>query len=604
MPPTGPWPPPNQFTPPTQFTPQSPNHAPPRPWGPPQAAAPTHHRLAGRGRTPGRIVAVAGLVIALVVSIVLTAETRPPTAMPAVAAGDYLGPSGHREFLQSPDGSQRLIETSHLPGLVGFLDAPTAFQNVLGIFGSETSGSTYWVTETMEDGADFVQELYSVAGDGLMLHAYQRNDEEFLIEPGLVELPFDATPGESWTSIATVIAADGTQTEVRRTGRVSGSAQPGCLDIQLDDAYPDQSDSTVITRCPGRGLVAVDEWSAVGPFDRDAAGLDLRPPVAVAPTGNPTTLPLFAGETAISVGQTTAPVALGDGILLANRATGQLNFAAPGPDGTWPLQWRRRAGDAVVTMLGAGELAVVATNERRLVAYDQAGRWRWQAETEDLVAHLIRLDELRFVAVDLAGRLSVRSLADGTELWSAQVVAGARQAPVVVPTPTGPGVAVVGGRRLSLVSAEGHVQNVSLRSDAETLAVVGPSVLVSDADAGLSAFNWDATPLRRGGTPDLCRDLAALGELLVCATSTELIAVSHAGERVQWRQPISALGIEVVGDQLMATGRQTTWLVDAVGTIVGDWPVERSSPTHWVVALRSGLLVMGSDSDSDWWAKR
>lgn len=574
---------------------------PPSPWYP---TTPPPPGLQQRPRRPARrLVTAASLLIALLISVALTAGTRPPIALPDVPAGAFIGPSGHREFLVDQTGQTRIIETSHLPGAVAFTNAPVAFQAVLPIFGVETAASVYWVAETSEFADGLLPELLSVAGDGLMLHAFEVDGEPYVLSPGVVELPFDAEPDSTWTSEARLRLPDGTVVDFTRTGQAGASAIDGCLDITLTDNYSGSSGTIELTRCPGRGVVAVGDYST-RPFPPSVTGdLDLDTPALMTPQGAPVPLRVHSGDVEINLAATTSPVALGEGLLLANRGNGQLDFAALDAEtGRWSLIWRRRPGDQTITMLGAGELAIASTTDRTLVAYDEHGKWRWQADTPDLTTHLIRVDAHNFAALGIDGTLSVRSLDDGRELYSAQVAAGSNLTPVLAPGPAGAVLAVAAGRTLSLADASGQVTTVHLAEPASAMTAHAGQVVLADESAGLLLVGPDGRRAWQTGTPDVCGGLVALDDVIVCSGRSELFGLDAATGALVWREPISALQIARIGEQVLVIGRQTSSLVSADGQATTSWQLDRSSPQVWVVGLGAGLLVVGSDGDTDWWA--
>ncbi len=548
------------------------------------------------------VVGMVGLLTMLVWSVAMTAGARPPTAMPDVAAAHYLGPSGHREFLADPAGGRLVIETSHLPGAVAFLDAPASFQTVLSELGFDAALERYWVVETNQASDGIVQTLLSVGDEGLTVHAVEAPGGSLVVQPGLVELPPAAEPGSTWTSTGITGSSDA-PVEVIRTGSAAASTQPGCLDILLTDTFPGQESTTRLTRCPGRGVVAQDDHSTTGPHAPQVAGLSLDvPAIGQVSGGDPTPMVVTTGGVPMSIGLTIAPVALGDGVLFANRPNGNLNFASPADDGNWAVQWRRRPGADVMALLGAGELAVAATTDRALVGYDAEGRWQWQSETADLIADLTRFDDRHFAVIGLDGSLSIRSLLDGSEVWTADVAAGANLAPQVVSTPGGPGLAVAAGRNLSLVSPRGTVTTHELLGSVAGLTVVGQQVVLADNDTNLIGFDLSGKRLWQAGTPDICRSLATIDEVVVCAGSTRVYGFSVPQQRLVWEQPVSVLGMARTADGLLVTGRQTTWLLDAEGGVGAQWPLDRNSPDHWVVGLRHGVLVIGTSGDTNWWA--
>lgn len=547
---------------------------------------------------------VVGVAIALVFSLVLTANTRPPTSMPLVPAGGFLAPSGHREFLSDAMGDTQIMETSHVPGAVAFSDPAPSFQRVLSLFNADVITSTYWIVETSESPTGLTQELLSVGGEGLTIHAVHSQESGWTLDPGIVELPFSAEPGSDWSSIAIATNDSGESVEWARQAHIEASELENCVDVFIADTLGDEdTDEYRITRCPGRGVVRVGDRTPTD-LTRGIDDLDLRTPTPVVPDGDPIDVAAMIGIVSMSIGVTTAPVALGDGLLFPNRTNGHLTFLDPGPDGLWPVIWRRRPGDRVLALLGAGQLAVAATTDNTLVAYDDKGAWRWQSDLTDVVSHLVRVDDDHFAALSLDGWLSVRSLADGEERWGARVASGGEPTPQVLSTGQGLVIAVASGRTLDLVSSGGEVLTVTLPSQVRSLASTGAVVIAADTEANLVAVNPEGRQLWRVGTSDICKAVAVLEDKVVCQTASSLVAVSLDHQKVAWEKPLVSLGVFAAGDRLLVTGNNFTWRLDGSGAVVAHWARERVSASHWAVPLTSGLLVIGADGDCDWWSRR
>lgn len=538
------------------------------------------------------------MLIALIISVFMVSATRPQTAMPAVPAAQYLGASGHREFLSSPSGEQLLVETSLLPGAVAFSDAPAGYQYVLDQLG-DTSYELYWANEISEGPTGLTSTLLSLSDAGLTKHAIDYGDgESAALIPGLVELPFAAEAGQSWTSVSKMISTNNTgEQEWTRTGRLETSELPGCLDVYLSDLLPSGRHDTVYTRCPGRGIVRVDDQLATTQFVRDTADLDLTPPGPKAPRTNPVTATFQTGQVPMSVGLTTAPAALGSGLVFANRTNGQLDFTTLTPDAKWDLDWRRRPGDQTLTVLGAGQLVIAATTQATLVAYDDRGRWRWQSTTTDLVSQLVRIDADHFAALSLDGQLSVRRLSDGTEVWQAKVPAGGR--PAAQPLPGGT-LAVAAGSAITLANPDA-THTTELPAEIGALVELDGHVLVADGEANLSALSANGTLLWATSTPDTCNQLASLGRLVICATDDEIVAISPDTRKVSWRQSLTGLTMLSLGDRLLAGGRQASWLLSADGAIEQRWAATRRSNALWIMPTLAGIVLIGSDGETEWW---
>lgn len=549
---------------------------------------------------------IIGVVIAVVVSVILTGETRPPTGLPAVGVVDYVADSGHRTHLAAGNLSL-VVETSQLPGGVAFGDAPSQIQMILENL--DQALEIYWLTEQIAapDGPAHT-EFLSITEAGLSLHAVASDEANYhLSGPGVVTLPLEPAVGDQWSGRATAINNDGSEVEFTRRASIAAGSQPDCLEITYHDQLGDTASTSVITRCRGQGITGIiaeaGGFAPASPQSRNAASFVRPEPLPSTANQSPQQLAIRAGAVVMSLGMTTAPVPLGDGLLLANRTNGQVIFARADDDSTWEIGWRQRPGEATVTLLGAGEMAIAATTDRKLVAYDASGRWLWEHETTDLVANLVRVGADSFAAVSLDGTLSVRSLADGEQLWQASVPAGGPAVPQVLNGAQGPVLAATAGRQLVLATAEGNHRQLRLSDSVEAATVAGNLLLTADTSGNLIAFQANGSLAWRDQLRDPCYELRPFGELVVCRTARELIAYQAADGSPAWRTKFAALALISLDGQLLASGRSNDTLFAVDGSVVDQWPVTRNASSTWPLQLPSGALVIGSDGSGNWWPR-
>jgi hypothetical protein len=562
----------------------------------PGSPAPTPEQRRRRTAT----VSVIGVVIALVWSVILASHSRPPTGMPDVEAGQYLATSGHREFLSN--GPQTtIIETSHLPGAIAFSDPPLIMQQVLDTISYEQASAGYWIREIWQTRSAITSRLLMLSDDaGLVLYAIDGTDR-LAFDSGLVELPADAVPGASWTSQATATDADGVSTSWSRTGSIGSAAEQGCLEITTTDRYGDTETTSVTTRCPQRGIVAVDQAAAGEPPAVDTSGLRLRPHPDLMPASDPITTTILTGEVAMAVGMTTPPVAVGDGLVFANRTNGHLDFVSPGANGQWTLSTVRRPGLDMTALLDAGEMVVAATTDRALVAYDRHGRWVWQADLPDIASDLFWVDDEAAAALTLDGQLTIFAVSDGRTIRTTDMPAGSTVGPAVVQGDSGALIATASERQIAILNAEDRVTTLEVRDDVRSLAMTHQAVVVSDVTADLTAFTLAGDRLWRVGMPDSCRQLVATDELVVCRLPNAIAAIDPASGRVIWRAELSALAIYVADGQILSMGRQTTTLLSTSGDELGSWQIERTASNTWAVPMTGGLLVTSDIGEFEWW---
>lgn len=552
-------------------------------------------------RSRASIVAVIGVAIALVTSLVLTNQTRPASGIPAVPAGDYLAASGHRAFMTSLDGPL-ITETSHLPGGTVFLDAPEVAQAALEQIND--AATRYWVREQIASPTGGARDEYlSLTSEGLSLHAVVSDASSYhLNNPGVVAMPFDPEPGMEWTSQATAVDQDDTSSQFTRVGRIEDSSAPGCLDVTYTDTLDGTSVTSRLTRCPDRGIIRIEDAQPSQPPARDATPWLGPTPQATGVAGAPEQITLRTGAVAMSLGVTSSPVALGDGLLLVNRSTGQLNFFAETTGADWQLDWRQRPGEQTLALLGAGRMAIAATTGATLVAYDARGRWLWQQPTSDLVANLVRLDDQRFAALTLDGRISVRSLATGKQEWAGAAPAGGRPIPQVLATAEGPLVVAAAGVQLEFIWPDGTTRQHTLGGSAYALATAGDRIWVADSNAQVLAYDTSGDLVWESSLIDPCNQLVAVGDQVICRSTTELVALGPGGNQL-WAYQWAGQDAIAVGDQVLVSGTAGSVLLDSQGQLIEQWSAQRQSATLWHVPLSDGLLVIGSAGEPAWWSR-
>jgi outer membrane protein assembly factor BamB len=91
--------------------------------------------------------------------------------------------------------------------------------------------------------------------------------------------------------------------------------------------------------------------------------------------------------------------------------------------------WRSRPGGTATSTATFGDLTLITTSGRQLVAYDRYGRWVWQAPLPDqAVVAPVRLADLAVVAT-LDGNVTAVDLATGQVAWTQRVSDAVRLPP-------------------------------------------------------------------------------------------------------------------------------------------------------------------------------
>ncbi len=599
---------------------------------------------------------VSGIITPLVVlgvAIGLDAVDQVAPDPLAGTAARYVPPDGHRTVLRDASGGLVVTEHARSVGLEELLSAPPAIAGaVLGGVGEEQARTAqWWRASRIDETGQGTVDLYRLAPEGIVQVASWGGTIAFVFEPELLLVPAEALAGDSWTGsgsafadgalayelAASVFAAGGPVVDAQGdTVPVTG----GCLGIDTtvvlfapsDDLRTTVAESTVW--CPGRGPV----WTSGSVDEQPVAQAEVRPaslaalsrglPVAEAwaesapqatALRTPRALslvvsdPLF-GEVPLGVQLSLPPRVLPDGRIVTVNDRGD------------DVLWWRRSGDQLVVDSRAhpggvitsaavvGELVVVSTAQRAVVAYDGLGRrlWQWRG-LELVVAPAVgsfaggapgspssptRLGQPDVVVVDRGGQATRLDAETGAVLWTMSIGADARE-PVVVA-----GDRVIVGDERGRVSAlavddgalrwrvdAGFVEGAAASNDGETVALQlesGDLVLMNAANGVERAAHR---------YPGIARDLVVTDGVVLALSDERLIAVDLESGAVPWR---SAGGLSIIGSgsvvgvlrdarvQLVSAGDGTTRAEQGLEpALVGA--------TRGAVALGSGVLVIDSD---------
>lgn len=549
------------------------------------------------------------LVAAVIASLALASGARPQPGSPPGAAARLVAASGQRVRLVGDDADWT-VETSRADGAGLFQDATAPMLQLFGAWGLDRLQRQHWVLETHVDAESQTPFLHTLGPEGLLTRAVGTGLDGMTMEPGLVEVPANPRVGATWDQRVTVTSVLGLgAVSLHRRGRVEASPLgPGCLEFQYEDASDDGVPTTSsTTRCPGRGIVALDEsratttWPGTGKLDltpRHARWAGLRH----QPGG------ITAFDAPFTATMNRPPVALGHGLALPLQANGHLTLAAPrGDDATnLELGWRRRPGLAITGLLEAGEVAIAATTDRQLVAYDQAGIVRWSTTLTDITSTSpLRLDERTIAVLTLDGYLSAHDIRTGARLWRTAAPAGDAVHPVVTRHEGRPVVAVANGREVVLLDEFGPRARVPLLEAASAMTPLPDGgVVVADEGRQVLAIGGDGAVLWHRWARRSCRAMLTLAEAVLCDSGDAIEAISPRRGSSLWIQQHADIEHVLASDdgQLAAVvTRQQMLLVDARGGVVGQWalPALKGSDL-WLVPTRRALAVVSSVGE--YWA--
>lgn len=586
-------------------------------------------------------------LVVLAVAVGLDAVDQVAPDPLAGTAARYVPPDGHRTVLRDAAGELVVVEHARSVGVEEILTAPPSVAAaVLDRRGEQqVRTAQWWRVARIDSAGTRTVDLYRLAPEGIVQVAAWGGSIGFVFEPELLVLPAEAVAGDRWSASGSalgdgVLAYELTAAAFSATGPFTdaqGDTVPltgGCLGVDssvvlsapADALRTDLVESTVW--CPGRGPV----WSS-GTVDAEPVGqAEVRPaslaalardlpdaeewaesaPQAMALRA-PRALSLvaadpFFGESPLGVQVSLPPLLLADGRIVAINDRGD------------DVHWWRRAGaelvlDAsahpggvIVSSAVVGDLVIVSTAQRAVVAYDGLGRRVWQWRGPELVlAPAVGVPGRGgsgeraapdVVVVDRGGQATRLDAETGAVRWSAVVDADAR-APVVV---AGGAVIVADerGRVSALAAVDGALQwredigfaeNAAASSDGAAVAVQlesGEVVVLRARDgAELAAHRY----------PGVARDLVIAEGVVLALSDERLIAVDAASGDLLWRDE-GALTLVGEGSVVAVLSDDRVRLVAVVdGSTRAEQALEPSlvSATRRALAVGSGLLIIDSD---------
>ena len=446
---------------------------------------------------------------------------------------------------------------------------------------------------------------YYQVNDAVQLLGEATPTEGYTYSPALVELPADVAVGQRWTSAGSAGATLDYRSELAAT-----AAADGCLQVDGLVAYRDKSGAPSATVglqrrwCPGQGLVAASQSRA--PVTTVVNRLDGLPSGVAAPTTTTDTPVVWSdpsawrerelSTTSINavfgegpMGGTThgsvIPVRTESGLLIRPlSAQDDLVATTPKTPQTWTSVWRTHPGGTILTLAAFGNVIVVTTSERRVVAYTDAGVRLWTQSLDDLApTPAVRLSADSLGLADLSGEVRAVDLATGTLRWRHRLGADVGVAPA-----SGAGLMVVAdrsGTTTALDAADGSVRWTAALT-VKGLAVAGDAVVaVQDQSAHALAVDSGRTRWVRPYL-GIFSEVAALGDHPVLASRDATVMLDAGGvELGRWA---GSREITTSSDQLVSWGEDQAFVVDADGQVVHRFPIP---PTTQASQLRAGVAT-------------
>ncbi len=546
----------------------------------------------------------------------------PPPAKGGLAAR-FLPADGSATLWTDSDGHRSVHENARDtgPGLLLELPANAAY----GVFAERSSaelGSIELWRETVayldEPDNSPVSTVYLVDDAGVSLLTATGGSIGFAYSPALVVLPADAAPGVAWSGEGAAMPAG--LLEYRSTGEVT-DAGDGCLLASTDTRYLDPDTGAELlavqeqaTWCPGRGIVrdvgvvdgeeesyvsselpvpggygsavdtrparytweGADRWRA-----RDLEFVIADPGFGDSPQGSP-----FDGLAA-----TTA-----DGTLVASVGSRLASYRVDG--GAARRGWLASPGGDLLALSAVGEVTLVSTAQRRLIAYDGSGARLWSVSFPDVVlAAPAPAPDGDIVAVSLDGTLRRIDLATGETVWSTTLRTDVATTPAV-----GAGLVVVvdrGGAVMARSLGDGSARWSTELSRATRAAAGEGVVAVQGGDAAVWVLDpHDGALLWKDRHRGSARGIVVSAGVVVAQSDegTAAWAVDGGGERL-WtsdagEQLLAGDGVFVLG------GASTVEVRSPAGELLGEVELGEAplGVTRVIVPTPHGIRVVHSNT--------
>lgn len=565
--------------------------------------------------------AVVGVVI--VGSLGLAASDLATAPVRGGAAARFVPADGTASLVTAADGTRTVHENARDtgPGMLLELPALAGAHFFEEYTNDELRSAQLWRESVTYLDEDLPQNstLYRLDERGVSMLTSLGGQVGFSYSPALVMLPADAAPGVTW--LGEGAAMPGGLITYRMTGELA-AAEGDCLLATMDTRYvdPDTGQEVVAiaetaTWCPGRGIVldegdvsgslvsftsedlpetgglgrddlvtggAASDWGAASGWRSRDLGFQLSDPAyGESPQGMP-----FDGLAATTAG----------GTLVASLGSRLAGYTVEGTTAT--RSWVASPGGDLLELTAVGDVTLVSTAERRLLAYDERGARLWSTRFPDVVvAAPTAAPDGDVVVVSLDGTLRRIDLATGETVWSAALRTDVSEAPAV-----GGGLVVVvdrGGAVLARSLMDGSERWSTELFSAERAAVGDGIVAVQGSnsdvwalDAHDGAARWDSA--HQG----VSRRLAVLDGIVVSQSDEGTVAWRAQGDGDPlWRSAASEAMLSD-GERVVLVGELSVELRGADGSLLDELAIDASpiGATRVYLPTARGIRILQTDT--------
>ena len=438
-----------------------------------------------------------------------------------------------------------------------------------------------WAGGSTSSGGSKGDEVFSLVNGDVRAEVVAEGRSALLYTGGLLVLPADVGPGRTWDSSGQVTSftdgmPGGTVQYTARGSAVTPSdaalASQGCLDVTVTRTAEGAENTERRTWCPGRGMVR---------FTVDGTTYSVAEPpaateVPMGPTfdwtrtdgATATTRTLVPrGGSLLTLTYVSRPGVLPNGTLVTALKQGN-DVVAIDPVATTGSQdrtvWRAHPGGVILTSVTLGEVTVVTTSERRVVAYGPTGVALWAAATPDSVNQPARVFGGRVLVASVDGSVTALDAATGRAVWRMKMPSEL----LLQPVSSGDTLVVIdeNGTTVAL-GTDGHEVWRSSEYPAGAYTVAGGVLVVNERGAStLRGYDLaSGTKLWRTWEPDLMRSLSDLGGVVLAYTPHGAKAFDPTTGAVLWTVAEEALDLIVVSDRVVLATTSDLVVLDPAG---------------------------------------
>jgi outer membrane protein assembly factor BamB len=305
--------------------------------------------------------------------------------------------------------------------------------------------------------------------------------------------------------------------------------------------------------------------------------------------------PTFGQGPMVGSPSTVTPVQTESGLVIrATAGRGDLVATTPKTLTEWTSIWRAHPGGTVLSLSAFGNVIIVTTSNRQMVAYSDVGVRLWQLSLDDLgPTSPVRISDRDAVLVDLAGAIKRFDLSTGEVLWQHNLGSDANVTPAV-----GAGLVVIMDRAGSTTVLEESTgqDRWEIEMQGAAATVVGDNVVVVQ-DQTVHAL-WTTTGRHRWVRPifGTLTDMASFAGQVVVATKSQSVILSSEGVVTQRLGPV--LTLTPTQDHLVVWGPSEARVIARDGAIVSSWALAAltlAQQDRPAVATSQGVLLFSND---------